>query len=78
LTSKNIASLFIKVRPLALSQNKLSSVQELQQAYLSYCKVVLLFLHYNPRNSPYLGWLTFALPLRGAATRGKGEAGIIR
>jgi hypothetical protein len=47
LTSKNIASLSIKVRPLALSQNELSSVQELQQAYLSYCKVVLLFLHYK-------------------------------
>jgi hypothetical protein len=45
--SRNIASLRIKVRPLALSQNELSRVQELQRGYLSYCKVVLLFLYYT-------------------------------
>jgi hypothetical protein len=57
--SKNVASLFINIRPLAMSQNELSRVQELKQGYLSYCKVVFLFFALqsaenfveNPQNS---------------------------
>jgi hypothetical protein len=41
------------VRPLELSQNELSRVQELQQGYFIYYMVVLLFLHYKNTLSFY-------------------------
>jgi hypothetical protein len=64
LKSKNVSSLFIKVRPLALFQNEQSRLKELKQGYLSYSKVVLLFLHYSNEDTLDTVKLRFLQQLR--------------